>query len=37
MNKPAPIVKSIEITLEQAYTGVNHPLKTRKMGYGRKY
>jgi len=30
MNKPAPIVKSIEITLEQAYTGVNHPLKLEK-------
>jgi len=30
MNKPAPIVKSIEITLEQAYTGVNHPLKIEK-------
>ena len=30
MNKPAPIVKSIEITLEQAYSGVNHPLKIEK-------
>jgi len=30
MNKPAPIVKSIEITLEQAYSGVNHPLKLEK-------
>ena len=36
MNKPAPIVKSIEITLEQAYTGVNHPFKTGKMGNGGK-
>ena len=30
MNKPAPIVKSIEITLEQAYTGLNYPLKIEK-------
>jgi len=30
MNKPAPIVKSIEITLEQAYTGINYPLKIEK-------
>ena len=29
-NKPAPIVKSIEITLEQAYTGLNYPLKIEK-------
>ena len=30
MNKPAPLVKSIEITLEQAYTGINYPLKIEK-------
>ena len=30
MNKPAPIIKSIEITLEQAYTGLNYPLKIEK-------
>jgi len=30
MNKPTPIVKSIEITLEQAYTGLNYPLKIEK-------
>jgi len=30
MNKPAPLVKSIEITLEQAYTGLNYPLKIEK-------
>ena len=30
MNKPTPIVKSIEITLEQAYTCLNYPLKIEK-------
>ena len=30
MNKPAPLIKSIEITLEQAYTGLNYPLKIEK-------
>uniref|UniRef100_A0A6C0EN62 J domain-containing protein n=1 Tax=viral metagenome TaxID=1070528 RepID=A0A6C0EN62_9ZZZZ len=30
MNKPTPIVKSLEITLEQAYTGLNYPLKIEK-------
>uniref|UniRef100_A0A6C0C6R2 J domain-containing protein n=1 Tax=viral metagenome TaxID=1070528 RepID=A0A6C0C6R2_9ZZZZ len=30
INKPSPIVKSIEITLEQAYSGINHPLKIEK-------
>ncbi len=30
MHKPAPIVKSIEITLEQAYSGINYPLKIEK-------
>ena len=30
VNKPAPIVKSIEITLEQAYIGINFPLKIEK-------
>ena len=30
MSKPAPIIKSIEITLEQAYTGLNYPLKIEK-------
>jgi DnaJ-class molecular chaperone len=30
LSKPAPIVKSIEITLEQAYTGINYPLKIEK-------
>ena len=37
MNKPVPIVKSIEITLEQAYTGLKLSPQNRKMGYGRKY
>jgi len=30
VNKPPPIVESIEITLEQAYTGLNYPLKLEK-------
>jgi DnaJ-class molecular chaperone len=28
--KPSPIVKTINITLEQAYTGLNYPLKIEK-------
>jgi len=28
--KPSPIIKTIEITLEQAYTGINYPLKIEK-------
>jgi len=28
--KPSPIIKSIEITLEQAYNGLNYPLKIEK-------
>lgn len=30
MQKPSPIIKSINITLEQAYTGMNYPLKIEK-------
>jgi hypothetical protein len=28
--KVSPIVKTVEITLEQAYTGLNYPLKIEK-------
>lgn len=30
MQKPSPIIKSISITLEQAYSGINYPLKIEK-------
>jgi len=30
LQKPSPIIKSIEITLEQAYIGINYPLKVEK-------
>lgn len=30
LQKPSPIVKTIEITLQQAYTGMNYPLQIEK-------